>query len=397
MSVANEINRIKTNIANAYTKAEEKGATLPTEKNSANLADTIASITAGGGTDISDTTATANTVLEGKVFYNADGERTIGTLIIESEGIEIELPSAFAICTDVYYFKFNDDTYLISGTSNNIGVWEYKISTRTFLQLYSAGSNWQSFQVIGNKCLIGGPSGATGILVYNSVAHTVIQSYSSGYKWEYLQVVGDKCLISSSMSALTGILLYNSNDDTITKVYTSGYNWRYFGVVGNKCLISNSSSTYSGIYLYNSIDDTITQIYSLGGVWQYFSIVEDKCLISSSRTREDISSGILVYNSVDDTISKKYTGGAGWQCCHKVGDKYLLSSRVKNTSVGTYNTLGVLLYNPTDDTFARKYSGGYNYDIFENNYLSSSKEDVPNKLYYNPDDLTVNLVGYHIP
>lgn len=51
MSVANEINRIKTNIANAYTKAEEKGATLPTEKNSANLADTIASITAGGGVD----------------------------------------------------------------------------------------------------------------------------------------------------------------------------------------------------------------------------------------------------------------------------------------------------------------------------------------------------------
>lgn len=49
MSVASEITRINTNIANAYTKALEKGATAPTKQNSENLASCIESITGGGG------------------------------------------------------------------------------------------------------------------------------------------------------------------------------------------------------------------------------------------------------------------------------------------------------------------------------------------------------------
>lgn len=48
MSIETEITRIKTNIASAYTKAEEKGATLPEVQNSANLPATIESITGGG-------------------------------------------------------------------------------------------------------------------------------------------------------------------------------------------------------------------------------------------------------------------------------------------------------------------------------------------------------------
>lgn len=44
MSVASEINRIKSNIADAYTEAEAKGATMPATENSDNLADTVASI-----------------------------------------------------------------------------------------------------------------------------------------------------------------------------------------------------------------------------------------------------------------------------------------------------------------------------------------------------------------
>ena len=44
MSVTSEITRIKNNIAVAYDEAEAKGATMPVTKNSANLADTVASI-----------------------------------------------------------------------------------------------------------------------------------------------------------------------------------------------------------------------------------------------------------------------------------------------------------------------------------------------------------------
>ena len=48
MSIASEIQRIKTNIANAYTSASNKGATLPATQNSSNLASTIDTIQTGG-------------------------------------------------------------------------------------------------------------------------------------------------------------------------------------------------------------------------------------------------------------------------------------------------------------------------------------------------------------
>ena len=52
MSIVSEIERIKSNIANAYNKCQEKGATMPTTKNSENLPSCISSITGGGNIDI---------------------------------------------------------------------------------------------------------------------------------------------------------------------------------------------------------------------------------------------------------------------------------------------------------------------------------------------------------
>ena len=49
MTIASEIQRIKSGIADAYTALEAKGATLPEELSVDNLADTIDNIPAGGG------------------------------------------------------------------------------------------------------------------------------------------------------------------------------------------------------------------------------------------------------------------------------------------------------------------------------------------------------------
>lgn len=49
MSVADELNTLKTNLSAAYNAAEGKGATMPQDKNSVNLASTIESISGGGG------------------------------------------------------------------------------------------------------------------------------------------------------------------------------------------------------------------------------------------------------------------------------------------------------------------------------------------------------------
>lgn len=46
MSVQSEINRLTANVAAAFLRAGQKGAILPANQNSDNLADTIGSITA---------------------------------------------------------------------------------------------------------------------------------------------------------------------------------------------------------------------------------------------------------------------------------------------------------------------------------------------------------------
>ena len=52
MSVLSEIERIKTNIVNAYTEIENKGVVTTVTKNSDNLASTISAIQTGGGGNI---------------------------------------------------------------------------------------------------------------------------------------------------------------------------------------------------------------------------------------------------------------------------------------------------------------------------------------------------------
>lgn len=49
MSIASEIQRIKNNIANAYSICNDKGATIPKNQNSSNLANCISSISVGSG------------------------------------------------------------------------------------------------------------------------------------------------------------------------------------------------------------------------------------------------------------------------------------------------------------------------------------------------------------
>lgn len=101
MSIQSEINRISGNVANALTAIANKGVTVPQGANSDDLATLIGQIQTGGGTgaisivdtpdaaggtvrtitatDISDTTAVAGDVAQGKYFYTAAGVKTAGT------------------------------------------------------------------------------------------------------------------------------------------------------------------------------------------------------------------------------------------------------------------------------------------------------------------------------
>lgn len=78
MTIASEIQRIQTNIANAYDTAKAKGATLPAVENTENLASTIESIEAHTDPVLQDKTITENGV------YTADeGYTGLGTVTVD--------------------------------------------------------------------------------------------------------------------------------------------------------------------------------------------------------------------------------------------------------------------------------------------------------------------------
>ena len=97
MSVADQINRIKTNIANTYTAAQAKGATMPQTQNSDNLAACVQSITTGGG--------------GGGTQFGLTAEQMLGTLDGEGNLTLPTLPSITftglkSVPINSFYYKF---------------------------------------------------------------------------------------------------------------------------------------------------------------------------------------------------------------------------------------------------------------------------------------------------
>lgn len=75
MTIASEITRINNNIAAAYTALSDKGATLPATQNSANLANTVASVPAGAGETVTATNNSSYDRISGeKVWLNKSGD-----------------------------------------------------------------------------------------------------------------------------------------------------------------------------------------------------------------------------------------------------------------------------------------------------------------------------------
>ena len=102
MSVADQINRIKTNIANTYTAAQAKGATMPQTQNSDNLAACVQSITTGGG--------------GGGTQFGLTAEQVLGTLDSEGNLTYPTLPSITfsglkSISDSAFIHKFSSRTF----------------------------------------------------------------------------------------------------------------------------------------------------------------------------------------------------------------------------------------------------------------------------------------------
>lgn len=114
MAISDTIQSMKEHLQDAYNKLQDKGATIPTNKNLENLAGAIETVSTG--TDTSDATATASDILAGKTAYAASGKVT-GT--IETwDGSYEEITAGSAVVFTIsetgisqrYYFRIYDGT-----------------------------------------------------------------------------------------------------------------------------------------------------------------------------------------------------------------------------------------------------------------------------------------------
>lgn len=126
MTIASEIQRIQTNIANAYDALEAKGATMPATENTDNLVTTIDTISGGGGDIVTATNNTGSSIATGdKVWIN------------ESNGsYSIENPSKIISGNIVGNVVINTD-YIASGFS----FYNYIKSSKN--SIFGTGNKWE--------------------------------------------------------------------------------------------------------------------------------------------------------------------------------------------------------------------------------------------------------------
>lgn len=75
--IKNQIDRIQTNIANAYTAASGKGATIPSVQNSENLAATVNSIQAASEIDTSNSVQKSGDTMTGALVAQNNADYTV--------------------------------------------------------------------------------------------------------------------------------------------------------------------------------------------------------------------------------------------------------------------------------------------------------------------------------
>ena len=323
--------------------------------------------------------------------------------LADGSEITLDLPEEFGNAGNVYYFQVDEDTLLVSGDANDIGVWMYTLSTNIWEQKYSH-SEWDVFQMVGNNCLLGRTlSGYNdGILLYDSETKTINRIYTSGTTWRNFHVVENDCIISGYGSTV-GILLYDGKTKTIEQKYDISY-WDIFQDVPNGCLISttnSSGSIHKGVLLYNKINKTITQIYQNGinhatfkkvnngnylitcqtydaglllynsvtndikkvygeplqttANWREFQLVPNGCLIGSSSSSD---TGILFYDDETEEVTLKYEIGQYWRDFIVVNNNCLI---LGGKIYSSYGDGGILVYNTSTKTIQQIYTETFSY------------------------------------
>lgn len=99
MSIATNLQKLETDITNAYDAVQTKGGTIPSDKNTNNLATAISSITGGGGATLITKTITENGTYDA-TDDNADGYSEVTVNVVPSSEYIVTLENLHDSSTD---------------------------------------------------------------------------------------------------------------------------------------------------------------------------------------------------------------------------------------------------------------------------------------------------------
>lgn len=179
MSIADQITRIKNNIAASYAECSAKGATLPSLENSENLPNTIASITAGGGGDsVEYTNITGNKITKGsKVWLNETATTTKESNIIPESQYRntfIQTSNPNVVISGSARFTLEDNQYIRASLSSNLSMTRLFIDKNGILAAFNRVYNIENNTVYtagDYQCYAG-----NGYIAYNRVYKINLES-----------------------------------------------------------------------------------------------------------------------------------------------------------------------------------------------------------------------------
>lgn len=269
MTIASEITRIKNNIANTYTALSDKGATMPATQNSANLANTVASIPAGGGDTVTAVNYTGSAITAGdKVWLNKKANMSASAVAVSTSSsydVYIIEPTGNFVYHSTYKYDISTGTDI--GGQTNTGV-----NLGTYTHYYDEYNNIFTYNYMINA------SGSTQTTLYYNQGNYAAGNREDSYHFHLYRI--DK----ENNFAIT-------KDWTVYSTSGNSYTNSHICVIGDKMYYSE----ISGIcYLIATLDENATQINTSGRSDTYHvlhSTSDNKIAICTRTASSNVQNG----------------------------------------------------------------------------------------------------------
>lgn len=293
MTIASEITRINGNIAAAYTALSDKGATMPAAQNSANLANTVASIPAGGGDTVTAVNYTGSAITAGdKVWLNKKANVSASAVAVStssSYNVYIIEPTGNFVYHSTYKYDISTGTD-IGGQTNT------SVNLGTYTHYYDEYNNIFTYNYMINA------SGSTQTTLYYNQGNYAAGNREDSYRFHLYRI--DK---ENNFAIVKDWTVYSTSGNS----YASSH----ICVIGNKMYYSEITTGY---YLIATLDENATQINTSSRSDTYHvlhSTSDDKIAICTKPASSNIQNGWgevkLINVNNDYTLGNEFVSSNG--------------------------------------------------------------------------------------